>query len=605
MGLSDGLQHLGYSTRLSLSNNVSRRAIDPSLVFDASCFVTEPSPPQNHYPLAVALSTFAGRRWMAALSVHHWIHRFPRLVVSDWDDEDTSGLVGMRWGTGFTWRGIAPVLCLADALCGRFDWVLFCDDDTAIDVPALSALLAAQLAAADAALPHFLSFAPQPFPLRVDWQPTMRGCLNWLPNASATTPPCRKHKCRAPPDLSRACTGAAEPLTSAKNNLHAMWPCAARHPYPLTAAAAPPSPLCPFTTSTSTSHHHLLPPSRYGGLGFLLSRGAAAALQEGGAPARSEAAGPLRHDANDATGGGAAADSIALAHPALEGTRAALPAAGRKLARGRRSCRHPPPAAEVAAQRGQARGRMNGHANLRARRLRPAVPRTSGEDPPRAATARTRSAARPLARWPLPLPGSACALACRPARCGREAPPPPAPARPLHRHIYVPARAHVPVGAVPQLPVAAAALQPHAAAGRRATPRRRPCRAPAPPRPARGPLASPSSLCTRAQPPTRWRPWPRRVPRACGRLHASGGAAFLLTAARPHRGLRGGARAGAVTGPTAADDPAGIGPPLGVRPGFCASKHTKQLSADCRSCGGPDVQVRRSPPVVTPALNAR
>ena len=28
------------------------------------------------------------------------------------------------------------------------------------------------------------------------------------------------------------------------------------------------------------------------------------------------------------------------------------------------------------------------------------------------------------------------------------------------------------------------------------------------------------------------------------------------------------------------------------RRGFCAQKHTRQLSADCRACGGPDVQVR-------------
>ena len=211
MGLSDGLQHLGYAARVSLANSVSRQPVAPELVFDAPCFVAEPVPPQNHYPLAVALSTFSGRRWMAALSVEHWVHRFPHLVVSDWEDDDASGLVGMRWGTGFTWRGLAPVLCLTDALCGRFDWLLFCDDDTAIDVAAIDALVASRLAAADVSTPHFLSFAPQPFPSRRDWQWSMHGCLGWLPNASATN--CRRTSCRAPPDLTRPCTGAPQLLS--------------------------------------------------------------------------------------------------------------------------------------------------------------------------------------------------------------------------------------------------------------------------------------------------------------------------------------------------------------------------------------------------------
>ena len=232
MGLADGLQHLGYAARLSLANSVSGQPVAPELVYDAPCFVAEPVPPQNHYPLAVALSTFSGRRWMAALSVEHWVHRYPHLVVSDWDDDDATGLVGMRWGTGFTWRGLAPVLCLTDALCGRFDWVFFCDDDTAIDAVALDALVAGRLAAADVSAPQFLSFAPQPFPSRPDWSWSMHGCLGWRPNASATN--CRRASCRAPPDLARACVGAPQRLSSPRSNLHSMWP--------------------------------------YGGLGFLLSR---------------------------------------------------------------------------------------------------------------------------------------------------------------------------------------------------------------------------------------------------------------------------------------------------------------------------------------------
>ena len=325
MGLSDGLQHLGYAARVSLANSVSRQPVAPELVYDAPCFVAEPVPPQNHYPLAVALSTFSGRRWMAALSVEHWVHRYPHLVVSDWEDDDATGLVGMRWGTGFTWRGLAPVLCLTDALCGRFDWVLFCDDDTAIDGAALDALVAGRLAAADVSAPHFLSFAPQPFPSRRDWQWSMHGCLSWLPNASATN--CRRSSCRAQPDLTRACTGAAQLLSSPQSNLHSMWP--------------------------------------YGGLGFLLSRGAAAALQEGTHSGAGEAepaggvpsASSFRYDAD----GAHFTPPMAGASERQRRAGATFGAAARR----HRSCRTAAPIAVAAAERGAARGSMRAHANPR------------------------------------------------------------------------------------------------------------------------------------------------------------------------------------------------------------------------------------------------
>jgi len=305
MGVADGLQHLSYQTRLGLATNASRAAIEPRLVYDAPCTVVEPSPPQQHYALAVALSTFAGRRWMARLTVQHWLHRFPRLIVSDWDDDDASGLVGMRWGTGFTWRGLAPMLCLADALCGRFDWVLFCDDDTVVDVPALSALLSTSLSRADPAQPHFLSFAPQPFPSRRDWRPTMHGCLG-----NATQPNCRRPECREPPDLTRACVGDAVPLSSSANNLNAMWP--------------------------------------YGGLGFLLSRGAAAALQEGGL---------------DSGGGGDATDFAYAADG--EHFRTERPAAPRRSCRWAAPALAAAPAGAAPARVGTAHGSMRGQSNPR------------------------------------------------------------------------------------------------------------------------------------------------------------------------------------------------------------------------------------------------
>ena len=237
--MADGLVHLPYKTRLAMQTNASSHsAIDPKSVLDAPCTVVEPNPPQTHYPLAVAFSTFATRRWLAGLAVEHWLHRYPRLIVSDWDDDDDTGLIGMRWGVSYTFRGLAPVLCLADAMCGRFDWLLFCDDDTAVDSAALHALVHGRLTAANPSRPHFISFAPQPFPSRLEWTPSLHGCLG-----AQTRHDCRRPQCREPPDLRQPCVGEPVAFSDPRPNLGAMW--------------------------------------AYGGLGMLLSRGAAAALHTG------------------------------------------------------------------------------------------------------------------------------------------------------------------------------------------------------------------------------------------------------------------------------------------------------------------------------------
>tara|TARA_B110001452_G_scaffold254514_1_gene246166 strand:- start:4688 stop:6025 length:1338 start_codon:yes stop_codon:yes gene_type:complete len=212
--LQDGIMDRAARKVLAASN-VSLSAVDPSMVWDAPCNVTEPTPPQAHYPLVFVLSTFSARRWMVNSMVRLWLHKYPRLIVSDWGDDDTSGLVGMRWGIGLTWRGLPPVLCLANAMCGRFDWVLFCDDDTFVDMPALTGLLETRLAQASPRLPYFLSFAPQPWPARRDWLPTLHGCPG---NCT------RRVGCSAPPDYSRPCLGEPMPLTSPARNLDVMWP---------------------------------------------------------------------------------------------------------------------------------------------------------------------------------------------------------------------------------------------------------------------------------------------------------------------------------------------------------------------------------------------
>mgnify|MGYP006056890733 CR=1 FL=1 len=147
----DGIMSPAARRKLGI-DNATLPPIEPALVWDAPCTVIEPSPPQTHYMLAFALSTMTSRIWMARAMVRHWLHRHPRLIVSQWHDDDSNSRnddgIGMRWGIGLTWRGIAPVMCLADALCGRFDWVLFCDDDTVVDVEAVSMLLSNSAAAA-------------------------------------------------------------------------------------------------------------------------------------------------------------------------------------------------------------------------------------------------------------------------------------------------------------------------------------------------------------------------------------------------------------------------------------------------------------------------
>jgi hypothetical protein len=61
--------------------NATTERIDPALVTDAACTVTEPQPPQHHYPLLVALSTYSARRWMAELAARTWLRRVPYLVT--------------------------------------------------------------------------------------------------------------------------------------------------------------------------------------------------------------------------------------------------------------------------------------------------------------------------------------------------------------------------------------------------------------------------------------------------------------------------------------------------------------------------------------------
>ena len=135
---------MNRAARHALANQsrTAAASVQPMSVWDAQCTVVEPTPPRAHYLVAVALATFAGRRWMAGLEVKHWLHAYPYLVASNWDDDDSSGLVGMRWGIELTsGRALPALLCLADALCGRFDWVLFIDDDTVADPAAIEALL--------------------------------------------------------------------------------------------------------------------------------------------------------------------------------------------------------------------------------------------------------------------------------------------------------------------------------------------------------------------------------------------------------------------------------------------------------------------------------
>ena len=187
--------------------------IDAAQVLNAPCRVVEPMPARPHYMLAFVLSTMATRTWMARIMVAHWMHRYPRLVVSDWDDSDAH-TVGMRWGIALTWRGIAPIMCLADALCGRFDWVLFTDDDTMVDVDSVSTLLATTLAGSRPEWPFFYSFAPQPWPVRKDWKPSMHGCPGNVTRKGKHT-----FALWDAAITRRPCSGPPVPFTSPKRNM--------------------------------------------------------------------------------------------------------------------------------------------------------------------------------------------------------------------------------------------------------------------------------------------------------------------------------------------------------------------------------------------------
>ena len=237
----DGIMSPAARRKLGI-DNATLPPIEPALVWDAPCTVIEPSPPQTHYMLAFALSTMTSRIWMARAMVRHWLHRHPRLIVSQWHDDDSNSRnddgIGMRWGIGLTWRGIAPVMCLADALCGRFDWVLFCDDDTVVDVEAVSMLLSNSLAQSAPRQPYFFSFAPQPWPTRKDWRPSLLGCPG-----NVTRYGKHNHAKWDATAVRKPCTGPPVPFDSPKRNMGIMWP--------------------------------------YGGVGFLLSKGAVDVLVHG------------------------------------------------------------------------------------------------------------------------------------------------------------------------------------------------------------------------------------------------------------------------------------------------------------------------------------
>ena len=129
------IHHKVKRTGLGKCNlNLPSRAADQSVedVLSPPCTVTEPLPPQRTYELALLVTTSHGRhervrRLLGMLdeaAARLSSHVPPRLVVSDWEDGDRSGLVGMRWGSVGARRSLVGAMCLGSALAGRVQWLL-------------------------------------------------------------------------------------------------------------------------------------------------------------------------------------------------------------------------------------------------------------------------------------------------------------------------------------------------------------------------------------------------------------------------------------------------------------------------------------------------
>jgi len=213
-----------------------------SLLWDAPCSVTEPTPRQLRYPIAILMTSTSERLWMVQLQRTAWLHVFPHLVVSDWSDTNAT-LVGMHWGSTTTHKALAGCMCLANAMSGRFSWMLVADDDTVPDLVALRRLVGTGLDFASPREPWLMAFVAQPWVRKTKFPNGPIGCVGNV------TTPCHFPPCRKAVDITRPCIG--EPIAGnieerGGHNLNLLWP--------------------------------------YGGAGFLLSAAAAAALH--GHPSR-------------------------------------------------------------------------------------------------------------------------------------------------------------------------------------------------------------------------------------------------------------------------------------------------------------------------------
>ena len=149
-------------------------------VFGATCTVSEPSPPLPTYELVVLLSTSAGRhaharhvlaaaegalgRSSSSGSDDHEAMAPPHLVVSNWEDTDRTGLIGMRWGAAGAKRSLAGALCVGGALGTRAQWLLALDDDSTASAGELRLAVRVHLHAASHLQPWLFALSAEPSP---------------------------------------------------------------------------------------------------------------------------------------------------------------------------------------------------------------------------------------------------------------------------------------------------------------------------------------------------------------------------------------------------------------------------------------------------------
>jgi len=114
-----------------------------------SCTVTpavrcsQKSPLRNEY--LIVMTTFVSALPLVRIQYELYMKEHQHLIVSDHWLSGTSDdlLVGLRWGTSMAMKTLAGITCAHTRRVAAYDFMLVLDDDTAVDVASLDAILVA------------------------------------------------------------------------------------------------------------------------------------------------------------------------------------------------------------------------------------------------------------------------------------------------------------------------------------------------------------------------------------------------------------------------------------------------------------------------------